>query len=137
MKREFRPVIAALVAGALLVAIAFVSCRKTENPSPDEALSEDAAAEEEKAEEEKPAPKPEPKVTDDLYVEITARSIIIRDKSADDPDQAEADIEKLYEQYRVTAADVRAFGQALAPPRSGEIQRKIQEKLQDLLKGGR
>ncbi len=115
----------------------WLSCRKIENPASAEALSEDAAAEEETAEEEKPAPKPEPKVTDDLYVEIMARAIIIRDESPDDPDQAEAEIEKLYEQYRVTAADVRAFGQALAPPRSSEIQRKIQEKLQVLLKGGR
>ena len=136
MKKEFRPAIALFAAGALLIAGAFAACKKIEDRASAEALSEETATEGETAEEEKPAVKPEPKVTDDLYVEITARSILIREKSTDDPAQAETEIEKLHEHYGVTAADVRAFAQALVPPRSGEIQKKIQEKLQALLRGG-
>lgn len=90
----------------------------------DKAASEEAAA--------KPEPKPEPKVNDAMYVEITARSVLIREKYAETPETIDPEIDKVYDAFSITAADYREFAKTLVPPKSYELQKKIQEKIQTL-----
>jgi Xaa-Pro aminopeptidase len=103
----------------------------------DKALAEIESAQEEaaaaaEAEANKPQPKPEPKINDENYVEIAARSILIREKYAEEPEQIEPEIEKVYEKLGVTAAEYHEFRKALAPAKSSELQKKVQEKMQSL-----
>lgn len=105
--------------------------------SADRALAEIEAAKAEaeaaaEAEANKPQPKPEPKVNDALYIEITARTILIREKYADDQTAIEPEIEKAYEKLGVTAADYQEFVKALVPPKTNELAKKVQEKMQTL-----
>ncbi len=92
---------------------------------------EEAAAEAE-AEANKPQPKPEPRMNDEIYVEIAARTILIGEKYAEDPDRIEPEIEKVYEKLGVTAAEYQDYRKALAPAKSSELQKKVQEKMQTL-----
>lgn len=89
----------------------------------------EAAAE---AEANKPQPKPEPKVNDALYIEITARTILIREKYSEDQAAIELEIEKVYEKLGLTAADYQDFVKALVPPKTNELAKKVQEKMQAL-----
>jgi hypothetical protein len=133
-----RAVLGALLAAVVLTALA-PACKGKAGltNSADRALAEieadkaeaEAAAE---AEANKPQPKPEPKVNDALYVEITARTILIREKYAEDTPQIEPEIEKVYEKLGVTAADYQDFVKALVPAKASELAKKIQEKMQAL-----
>jgi len=92
--------------------------------------AEDRAAAEEAAA--KPEPKPEPKVNEDLYIEISARSVLLREKYAETPDQAEDEIEKACEALGVTLKDYLEYGKSLLPAKKSELQKKVQEKMQVL-----
>lgn len=83
------------------------------------------------AEAAKPAPKPEPKMNEALYIEIAARSVLIRQKFAETPDEAEAEIEKVYEKLGVTGAEYKEFLRALGP-KADALQKQVQEKMQTL-----
>ena len=126
----------ALIAATLLAAGA--ACKKsavTASPA-DKAVAEAKAIEDEAAaaaeEADKPAPKPEPKMNDALFVEITARSVLIREKLKDEPDKIDPEIDKVYEKFAVTAAEYADFKKALTPQREGELMRKVQDKIQTL-----
>jgi hypothetical protein len=96
-----------------------------------ESALEEAAAEAE-AEANKPPPKPESKMNEALYVEIAARTILIGETYAEDPDRIEPEIEKVYEKLGVTAAEYQEYRKALAPAKSAALQKKVQEKMQTL-----
>ena len=83
------------------------------------------------AEAAKPAPKPEPKMNETLYIEIAARSVLIRQKFAETPDEAETEIEKVHEKLGVTAAEYKEFLRALGP-KADTLQKQVQEKMQTL-----
>jgi hypothetical protein len=124
----------ALVTAALLGAGA--ACKKTVAPiSPaDKAAAEAKAIIDEAAEEEanKPAPKVESKMNDAAYIEITARSALIRDKYKDEPDKIDTEMEKVYEKIGLTLAEYQEFKKALTPEKDGELMRKVQDKIQTL-----
>jgi len=130
------PVPIALLAVALLGAGA--ACKKTVAPiSPADkaaaeakAIVDEAAAAEEAAN--KPAPKVESKMNDEAYIEITARSALIRDKYKDEPDKIDPEMEKVYEKIGVTLAEYQEFKKALTPEKDGELMRKVQDKIQTL-----
>jgi hypothetical protein len=90
----------------------------------DRAAAEEAAA--------KPEPKPEPKVNEEIYVEITARSVLLREKYAETPDRAEEEIEKVCETLGATMTDYKEYAKTLVPPKTYELQKKVQEKIQVL-----
>ncbi len=90
----------------------------------DRAAAEEAAA--------KPEPKPEPKVSEAMYVEISARSVLLREKYAETPDRAEEEIDKLCETLGVTMTDYKEYAKTLVPPKTYELQKKIQAKIQVL-----
>ncbi len=90
----------------------------------DRAAAEEAAA--------KPEPKPEPKVNEAMYVEITARAVLLREKYAETPDQAEEEIEKVCESLGLTWADYREYAKTLTPAQASAMAKKVQEKIQVL-----
>ena len=129
--------LALLAAAAMTALVPACKGKASLTSAADRALAEieadkaeaEAAAE---AEANKPQPKPEPKVNDALYVEITARTILIREKYAEDPTSIEPEIEKVYEKLGVTAADCQEFVKALTPAKTSELAKKVQEKMQTL-----
>ena len=92
--------------------------------------SEAAAAEAAKA----PVAKVEPKMNDTLYIEISARFVLIHEKFKDEPERIEPEMDKVCEKLMVTRAEFDEFKKALAatPEREGELSRKVQDKMQAL-----
>jgi hypothetical protein len=127
-----------LLLAAALAFLAGPACKKSAAPiSPTEkaaaeakAIVDEAAAAEEEAA--KPAPKPEPKMNDVLYIEISARSVLIHEKFKDEPEKIEPEMEKVYEKLSVTSAEFEEFKKALAPEKADELTRKVQDKIQAL-----
>jgi hypothetical protein len=108
------------------------ACKKTSSqPTLDELEQEQAEAEkqaeEEAAKQTETKPPPPPRMNDDVYVEITARSALIRDKYKDDPNEAEKEIEAFYEKFGVTFKDYKAFQDKLGPQESAALAKKISD----------
>ena len=76
---------------------------------------------------------PTPKINEDVYVEITARSALIREKYKDDMPQAEKEVEAIYEKFELTFTEYKEFEKKLTPQRLGELQRKISDFMQKIL----
>jgi hypothetical protein len=81
-----------------------------------------------------PAVKVEPKMNDTLYIEISARFVLIHEKFKDEPERIEPEMDKVCEKLMVTRAEYEEFKKALAatPEREGDLSRKIQDKMQAL-----
>jgi hypothetical protein len=118
---------------ALAVVFTGAVCKKSARNVP--AGGEEATMEEEFAEEAESAPKPAPpKVTDEIYIELTVQSIVTREKLKDDPAAAELEIEALFEKAGVTPDEYKEFERKLAPDKLNDLQKKIQEKLQAFIR---
>jgi len=130
----------ALAVGLVGIAFSSAACKKKEAPPTLEELeqakveaedaAEEAAAAAEAEAKLKPAP---PKINDDIYVEITARSVLVREKYKDDMPQAEKEVEAVYEKFRLTFAEYKEFEKTLTPQQLGELQRKINDFMQKIL----
>jgi hypothetical protein len=94
------------------------------------AIVDEAASAEEEAN--KPAPKPEPKMNDALYIEIAARFVLLNEKYKDEPEKIEPELEKVFEKLGVTQTEYQEFKKALTPEKEGELTRKVQDKIQIL-----
>jgi hypothetical protein len=133
-----RTAVSLLLLAAALAFLAGPACKKSAAPltstekaaAEAKAIVDEAAASEEEAA--KPAPKPAPKMTDALYVEISARSVLIHEKFKDEPEKIEPEMEKVYEKLEVTAAEFEEFKKALTPEKADELTRKVQDKIQAL-----
>lgn len=123
----------ALVSWAVLILLSAPGCKtSSDKPTLDELEQSHLEAEEAaKAAEQKPPPPP--KMNEDVYVEITARSVLIRDKYKDDSTQAEKEVEAVYEKFGVTFKEYKDFQDKLTPPRLGELQRKINDFIQKII----
>jgi len=114
----------------------FLSAPGCKNKSSETALDaelaglEEEVTAEETAKEATQKPAPAPKMNDDIYVEITARSALILDKYKDDMDQAQKEVDTLYEKFGVTFNEYKAFQAKLTPQHSSELQRKIVDFMQ-------
>jgi hypothetical protein len=95
-----------------------------------EQAAEDAAAAAEAAAKLKPPPA---KIDENIYVEITARSVLVREKYKDDMPQAEKEVESIYEKFGLTFSEYKEFEKKLTPQRLGELQRKISDFMQKIL----
>ncbi|MGD0781412.1 MAG: hypothetical protein ABSA30_00990 [Candidatus Aminicenantales bacterium] len=133
-----RAAVLILLPAAALAFLAGAACKKTDAPiSPaDKAAAEAKAIEDEAAaaaeEANKPAPKPEPKMNDTLYIEITARFVLLQEKYKDEPEKADPEMDKVYDTLGVTPAEYREFKKALTPGKKDELTRKVQDKMQVL-----
>jgi hypothetical protein len=127
----------ALVSWAVLILLNAPGCKtSSDKPTLDELEqsrleAEQAAEEAAKAAEQKPPPPP--KMNEDVYVEITARSVLIRDKYKDDSTQAEKEVEAVYEKFGVMFKEYKDFQDKLTPQRLGELQRKINDFIQKII----
>jgi hypothetical protein len=126
------PVLAIL---GLILILSAGACRTKGQavPTEEEVLTEEeAAAAEAEAKEAavKPAP---PKVTEEIYIEITARSVLIRQKYAEDPAMGEKEVEALLEKTELTLADLKEYENKIGLIKVDLLQSKIQEKIQKLL----
>jgi len=118
-----------LIVTITLIAVLAAGACKTpgETPPPEEEAAEEEA-------EEPAAPKPAPpKVNEENYVEILARTVLIREKFGEDTAGADKEIEGLYEKMAVTFADIKEFENRIGPAGVDFLQPKIQEKIQKLL----
>lgn len=134
MKKIF---VIALVSWAVLILLNAPGCKtSSDKPTLDELEqsrleAEQAAEEAAKAAEQKPPPPP--KMNEDVYVEITARSVLIRDKYKDDTAQAEKEVEAVHEKFGVTFMEYKDFQDKLTPQRLGKLQRKINDFIQKII----
>jgi len=127
-----------LVLGLIaLVLVPAVAC-KSKNPAPELTEEELLAAEKAEAEEEeaakaaaaKVAP---PKVNEEIYIEMRARSVLIRQKYIEDFETGEKEVEALLDKNHLTFADIKEFETRVGQTVLDQLERKIQEKMQKLL----
>jgi len=122
----------AAILGFFLIIMCAPGCKKpsgqaTLDELEQEQLQAEQQAEEEAAKQAETKPAPPPRMNDDVYVEITARSALIRDKYKDDPNQAEKEIEIVFEKFGVTFRDYKTFQDKLDPQESAELAKKISD----------
>jgi len=102
-------------------------------PSEEQLAAEEAAADDEAAAAAAAKPAP-PKVTDEVYIDLTVQSVIIRERNKEDPAATELEVEALFEKAKVTMAEYKDFERKLPLAKSNDLQKKIQEKLQPFIK---
>ncbi len=82
--------------------------------------------------EEATAKPPAPKMNDDVYVEIRARSALIYEKYKDDPDLAQKAIEVLQEKFGVTFDEYKEFARKLTFQHANELEKRIVDFMQKI-----
>jgi hypothetical protein len=113
-----------------LVAIFLLSAPACKQSPQNTETSEEAVEEEQTAEAaEKPA-EPKPRMNEDIYVEITARSALIWEKYKDEPSQAEKEVEALCEKFGLTFKEYKEYQSNLTPQKSADLQKRIQGFIQ-------
>ena len=129
-------VLIVLCAGLLIVAAP--ACKKSKGGETAEEAEQakleaeqgaEAAAAEAAA---KPVP-PASKMTEEVYVEIRARSALIFEKYRDDLEQAEKTVEALYEKLLVTLQEFKAWEAKQTPEKRGELEKKVVDFMQKIL----
>lgn len=118
--------------GLLLIAILFViflvSCGRQESQEPAQSWPQ-----EETQEETKPAPPP-PKITEDIYVDITARAALIFDKYKEDLDEAHRQMDLVYQKYGITFTDYDRYRRNLTTDQKRRLEKLVQEQIQKVYK---
>lgn len=109
--------------------LATSGCRKG-STSEDELQAEEAV-EEQQPEETAPKPAP-PRINEDAYVEISARSALIFEKYKEDMEQGQREVEAVYEKFGVTLKEFRDFEARLTPEKSNELQKRVQDFIQKI-----
>jgi hypothetical protein len=106
-------------------------CRKVHKAA--DALSFEEPMAEAAPEPEDPAPPaPQPKINDQVYVEIMARSALIWDKYKDAPADAEKAVEAVYEKFNIVHSEFQEYQRKLSPAKAAELQKSVQEFMQKI-----
>ncbi|NPV83175.1 MAG: hypothetical protein HPY46_06310 [Candidatus Aminicenantes bacterium] len=117
----------------LLIAILFVfllvSCKRQENQEPAQSWPQV-----EPQEETKPAPPPAPKITEDIYVDITARAALIFDRYKEDLDEAHRQMDLVYQKYGITFTDYDRYRRNLTTDQKRRLEKLVQEQIQKVYK---
>ena len=123
MKKLLIPV---LLLAILTVSVSLTGCRR---PAADEeAAGEAEQPTQEAAQEAKPAPPP--RMNEDVYVQIKARSALIYEKYKDEPELAQKEIEAVYGKFGVTNDEYKTFVGKLPPLRAAELEKKVVDFMQ-------
>lgn len=120
-----------LVAFSLtLDGILFTACSPKE-----EMISEEEAIEPQVAEEatEEVQTTILPKMTEEIYIDLTARSALIWDKYKDEPEKAQQEVDNLYLRAGVTWKEYKEFEAKLTPQQREALQKKIMDYMQKIL----
>jgi len=125
MKKYWIP---ALILAIPLFLFSLAGCSKQSG------TDEEAAPEEEQAEEaaETAAKPPESRMNDDVYVEIKARSALIYEKYKEEPEQAQKEIEALYEKKGVTFAEYKEFAAKLTFQKTNDLEKRVVDFMQKI-----
>jgi hypothetical protein len=115
----------------LIVSLIFLFCcqPKGELISEEEELEPQAVQEET---EETKTP-PAPRMTEELYIDLTARSALIWDKYKDEPEKAQQEVDNLYLRAGVTWKEYKEFEAKLTPQQRDALQKKILDYMQKII----
>jgi hypothetical protein len=120
--------------GIVLLALGLVfsgpACKKVKQVSDALEFEETTTIEPEPAEAKPIAP--QPKITEQIYIEIMARTALIWEKYKDAPADAERAVETVYEKFNIVHTEFRDYQQKLAPAKAAELQKNIQEFIQKI-----
>ena len=123
---------------ALVLVVAAPACKKSKSgESPEEAeqakldseVSAEAAAAEAAA---KPVP-PASRMSEDVYVEIRARTALIFEKYKDDMVQAEQTVGELYEKHLVTQQEFKDWEAKQTMEKRSALEKKVMDFMQKIL----
>ncbi|MGQ9579023.1 MAG: hypothetical protein ACUVWQ_10410 [Candidatus Aminicenantales bacterium] len=115
----------------LTLLICLAGCRqKTEIWSGEEELEPEAFQAEEAEAPTKPAV---PKMTEELYIDITARSALIWDKYKEEPEKAQQEVDNLYLKAGVTWKEYKEYEAKLTLKEKDTLQKKILEYMQKII----
>jgi hypothetical protein len=92
--------------------------------------AEQQAAEQAAAEAAAKPAAPVSRMNDDLYIEITARSALIQDKYKENLDQAQKEVDALYDKFGVTIKEYDDFRAKQTPKHRGELEKKVVDFMQ-------
>ncbi len=116
---------------ALVVLICFAVCRQEgELWSEEEELEPEAIQAEEAEAQPKP---PAPKMTEELYIDLTARSALIWDKYKEEPEKAQQEVDNLYLKAGVTWKEYKEYEAKLTLKERDALQKKILEYMQKII----
>jgi hypothetical protein len=117
--------------GALLLGLTVSgpACKKSPQQTNDPFGLEETTTVEPEPVEAKPAA-PQPKITEQIYIEILARSALIWEKFKDSASDAEKAVEAVYEKFNINHAEFREYQQKIPPAKAAELQKSVQELMQ-------
>jgi len=115
----------------LAISLIFLFCcqPKGELTSEEEEL-EPQAVQEETDETKTP---PAPRMTEELYIDLTARSALIWDKYKDEPEKAQQEVDNLYLKAGVTWKEYKEFEAKLTSQQRDALQKKILDYMQKII----
>lgn len=74
-----------------------------------------------------------PKMTEELYIDLTARSALIWDKYKEEPEKAQQEVDDLYLRAGVTWKEYKEFESKLTPQQRDALQKKIMDYMQKII----
>lgn len=77
---------------------------------------------------------PPPKITEDVYIEIAARSALIFDKYKDDLDEAHRQVDIVYQKFGITFIEYDQYRKSLTPEKKRQVEKRVQEFIQKVYK---
>jgi len=107
------------------------SCQKTPAEKEPNWWEESQSTEET---EPKPLQPKGPVITEEMYVEITARAALIFDKYRDDLDEAHRQMEQVYQKFKITFSDYDRYRRSLPPEKKRQLEKQVQEFIQKIYK---
>jgi len=138
MSRISRSLAFVLVLGLIVLVLLPAGACKSKSQAPglteEELLAADQAeAEEEEAAKAAAAKVVPPKVNEEIYIEMRARSVLIRQKYIEEFETGEKEVEALLDKNNLTFSDMKEFETRVGQAVLDQLERKIQEKMQKLL----
>jgi hypothetical protein len=124
MKKVLIPL---FVLAVLLVVLSLPGCSKRSGTD-EEAAADAEQPTEETETEAKPAPPP--RMNEDVYIQIKARSALIYEKYKDEPEQAQKEVETVYAKFGVTNDEYKTFVSKLPPLRAAELEKRVMDYMQ-------
>ena len=85
-------------------------------------------------EETRPVAASVPKISEEIYVDITARAAVIFDKYKEDLDEAHRQMDLVYQKYGITFQDYDRYRRSLTSDNKRRLEKLIQERIQKVHK---
>lgn len=89
---------------------------------------------EEVQKEDKPVLPPPTRISEEIYVDITARAALIFDKYKEDLDEAHRQMDLVYQKYGITLPEYDRFRKNLTLDKKRQLEKQVQERIQVIYK---